>query len=127
MVARTVEGVTITAAYTSDRDGWIAAVSRLAGRAPTKLDLLGRHDGPVQGPLDLRAPRALVESPRGSATELAELCGLTARTVGNRRETLLKTRAGVVWPLIRPTHSGAIFDHLHVTSRADQVGPCAKR
>lgn len=123
MVGQTIEGTTITAAYTPAREAWIADVTRLAGRPPTKLDPLGRYDGPVLGPLDLRVLRALVESPRGSATELAELSGLSPRTVSNRREALLKTRAVVVWPMIKPTHSGAIFYHLHVTCRPDQVGP----
>lgn len=123
MVGRTVEGTTIAAGYVRSRDEWVAAVTRLAGREPTRLDPLGRYDGPVLGPLDLRVLRALVESPRGNATELAELCGLAPRTVGNRRDALLKSRAVIVWPLIRPTHSGAIFYHLHVTCRADQVGP----
>lgn len=123
MVGRTIEGTTIAAAYTPSRDSWLADVTKLAGRAPSRVDSLGRYDGAVLGPLDLRVLRALVESPRGSATELAELCGLTARTVSSRRETLLKTRAVIVWPMIRPTHSGAIFYHLHVTCRPDQVGP----
>lgn len=70
--------------------------------------------GPTLGPLDLRVLRAMVEQPAARAEVLAQLCGLSAKTVRTRRATLLRTRAIRVEPIIRPEDTDAIAYFVYV-------------
>lgn len=67
------------------------------------------------GPLDWRVMRAFVDQPRASLAELAQATGLTARTVGARRDALISAGAVDAWPLLRSGRSGgAIYFHVTV-------------
>ncbi len=110
----TIDGQTGAIGYAADTDAWIDAASQVATRRPVLVAPIDAYDGPTLGPLDLRVLRAMVEQPTARAEVLAQLCGLSAKTVRTRRATLLRTRAIRVEPIIRPDHTDAIAYYVYV-------------
>ncbi|MGB0652067.1 MAG: winged helix-turn-helix transcriptional regulator [Thermoplasmatota archaeon] len=120
MAGNSIRGGTLAGAYTPSADAWVEAASAIVGAPPTTRSDLDQYEGPVPGPLDLRVTRAMVEAPRGSAEELAERCGLSAKTVRKRRAALLEAGAVKVIPLVRTGATDDLLYHLHVTCEPEQ-------
>lgn len=113
-VGDTVDGTTGAIGYAVDPDGWLEAASRVAGRPPMLVAPIDAYVGPVLGSLELRVLRAMVEQPTARAEVLAQVCGLSAKTVRSRRAALLRSRAIRVEPIIRPEDTDAIAYFVYV-------------
>lgn len=118
-----IDGRTLAGAYADDTHAWLAAATRLAGRPPTMTVHDAAYRGPVMGPLDLRVMAALVQAPRGSAEELSDLSGLSAKTVRKRHDAIVAAGAMVFEPVFRLARSGAIAYHVHVACKPREAGP----
>lgn len=122
MGGTTIDGKTHVGAYCDDPGAWLAAASDLAGRDPTMTIPGPPYTGPAMGPLELRVMTALVQAPRGSAEELAAICGLSAKTVRKRRDAIVAAGAVEIEPVVRIGRSGAIAYHVHVHCRREDAG-----
>lgn len=119
--ADAMDGKTGAIGYAADTDAWVNAASQVAGRAPMMVTPIAAYAGPTLGPLDLRVLRALVEQPAARAEVLAQLCGLSAKTVRTRRATLVRTRAIRIEPIIRPDLGDGIAYYVYLQCDRSQL------